>query len=138
MSRQVSIILIDEFNKILLQHRDNIPEIWNPGAWSLFGGGVEEGETFEEALIRETKEELNYDLKNFEFIEEYTHESPVIVKLYISRIKNIEKESLKLLEGDDWGWFSLEETQKLDFGVGDMFWKWVKDSLEEKLGANEY
>ena len=133
MSRQVSIILVDESDKILLQHRDNISGIWNPGAWGLFGGGVDECETFEEGLIRETKEELNYDLKKFKFIGEYTDESPFIVRLYISRIKDIEKESFQLLEGDDWGWFRLDEAEKLDFGVGDVFWRWVREILKERL-----
>lgn len=31
------------------------------------GGGVEESESFEEAAIREIKEELNYDVNNMEF-----------------------------------------------------------------------
>lgn len=129
MSRQVSIILIDEQNKILLQHRDNISGIWNPNAWGLFGGGVDKEETYEQALIRETKEELNYDLQDFEYIGTYNLEPPFIVRVYIKRIQNTEKKSLKLLEGDDWGWFSLDEADKLDFKVGGMFWNWVRDKL---------
>ena len=39
----------------------NYPFYW-PGAVSLFGGGIEEGETWENAFIREIKEELGLDL----------------------------------------------------------------------------
>jgi 8-oxo-dGTP pyrophosphatase MutT (NUDIX family) len=36
------------------------------------GGKVELNETFEEALIREVKEETNFDISNYEFIPIYT------------------------------------------------------------------
>lgn len=42
----------------LLQHRDDKPGIWYPGHWGLFGGTLEPGESFEEALRRELLEEL--------------------------------------------------------------------------------
>jgi 8-oxo-dGTP pyrophosphatase MutT (NUDIX family) len=34
-----------------------------PGYLSFFGGGLDEGETPEQGLLREVKEELDYDLK---------------------------------------------------------------------------
>lgn len=36
--------------------------------YNLIGGKIEEGENSKEALIRETKEEIGYDLKNIEYI----------------------------------------------------------------------
>jgi len=36
----------------LLLHRDNKPSILDPNKWSLIGGNVEEGETFDEAVVR--------------------------------------------------------------------------------------
>ena len=53
-------------NKILLQRRkDN-------GTWAMHGGSLEIGETFEEALYRELKEELNIVPKNPQFINVYS------------------------------------------------------------------
>jgi len=61
-------IIIVSPDKILLFHRDNIPTIRYPDCWQLIGGGIEEGETPEEGLIREVKEEVGYDLKEFKLI----------------------------------------------------------------------
>ena len=53
-------------NKILLQKRADNEK------WAIHGGGLELGETFEEALIRELKEELNIKPINLKFINIYS------------------------------------------------------------------
>ena len=64
MIRNVALILLyDKDKKLLLQHRDDDSPML-PGYWALFGGGIEKEETPEEAVRRETMEELNYSLKN--------------------------------------------------------------------------
>src|SRR5215831_3474229 len=54
------IVLEDE--RYVLQLRDDIPHIWYPGHWGLFGGGVDPGEDATEALRRELREELDLDM----------------------------------------------------------------------------
>ncbi len=71
MEKIASIILENNNKEILLYLRDNKPNIPFPHHWDLFGGHVEVDETPEEALIREVKEELNYDLKEFRFFRKY-------------------------------------------------------------------
>ena len=51
-------ILTLEDGRYLMQLRDNKPEIFFPGHWSCFGGGIEPGETEEIAFRREMAEEL--------------------------------------------------------------------------------
>jgi mutator protein MutT len=51
-------------DKVLMQKRDDIPNIFGPGHWGLPGGTVEDGETFESAVVREFQEETGYLLKN--------------------------------------------------------------------------
>lgn len=55
-------------NKVLLQKRED------NGKWALHGGALDLGETFEEALIREVKEELNITVINPELIDIYSGE----------------------------------------------------------------
>ena len=63
MLQTANAILVTPNDEIIMQQRDNKPEIENPGMISFFGGGIENKETAEQAIIRELKEELNYEPK---------------------------------------------------------------------------
>lgn len=54
----VSALLLDERGRYLVQIRDETPGILHPGAFGLFGGAVEPGETAEDAIRRELAEEI--------------------------------------------------------------------------------
>lgn len=47
----------------------NIAIILDGDIYNMIGGKIEDGETSEEALIRETKEEIGYELKNIKYLE---------------------------------------------------------------------
>lgn len=65
------VLLFDRHNRLLVYLRDNKPNIPFPDHWDLFGGHIEDGETPEEALVREVKEELGIDLKQRKFFRRY-------------------------------------------------------------------
>ena len=56
------IILINPDQKVLLQLRDNKPAIPYPNCWVIPGGSIEPGESSKETLLREMREEMNYEL----------------------------------------------------------------------------
>jgi 8-oxo-dGTP diphosphatase len=59
-------IIVDGRGRFLLQHRDDKPEIVNPGLWGSFGGVVEPYETPEAGFLREMEEELSWRPKTWE------------------------------------------------------------------------
>ncbi|MBI2151717.1 NUDIX domain-containing protein [Candidatus Woesearchaeota archaeon] len=107
------IVLYDDNNRMLLQHRDNNAP-WLPNYWAFFGGGIEEGESAEDAVRRETLEELNYYLDSPKLVLEQSFKSQnhfgakyVFVEKYDS------SQRINLQEGQNFGWFLLSETKKL-------------------------
>ncbi|GAA4750046.1 NUDIX hydrolase [Gordonia alkaliphila] len=54
-----SVVLVDEDGRVLLVKRGHDPQ---RGRWSVPGGHVEPGETFEEAAVREVHEETGLEV----------------------------------------------------------------------------
>lgn len=62
MHHFASVALVDPAGRILLQERDSHPRI-DPDCWGYPGGGVEPGETYEQAAYRELEEETGVRLE---------------------------------------------------------------------------
>jgi len=111
MKIKASAIIHNKLGYILLQLRDEEPE---KGKWVLFGGSVEENETEEEAVRREIKEELCYDIKKLRFFRRYNFgdvEQPIwIVE------EPVTLNDLTLKEGAGMRFFKPEEIPSLDIG----------------------
>ena len=118
MTKIAAIILENDKGEFLLALRDNKPGIPFPNHWDLIGGHVEEGETPEEALVREVKEELDIDLKEYSFFKIYeclTGDAYENIKyIYTGKI-NIPIEEVTLLEGERPQYFSREEIPDVKF-----------------------
>lgn len=85
------------------------------GKWELPGGKVEKGESFDDALVREIKEETNLDSKVGDFAEaiqrDYMHKRSVQLVMYL---KEIEGEVQISDEHEDWMWAELDDIKSLD------------------------
>ena len=113
-----AIILENNNGDFLLYLRDNKPAIPFPNHWDLIGGHVEEGETPEEALVREFKEELDLDLKEYTFYKKYeclTGDAYENIKYIYSGKINLPIEKITLLEGVRPQYFSREEIPNVKF-----------------------
>ena len=65
-SSAVAAIVVVDRERYLMQLRDDVPNIWYPGHWGLFGGAVDAGEDEIAALRRELREELELELQTAE------------------------------------------------------------------------
>ncbi len=61
----VSAIIFSKDGKILMGKKDPSKGGVFPNAWHIPGGGIKEGETMEQTLIREIKEEVGLDVTNY-------------------------------------------------------------------------
>ena len=90
----------------------------NPHKWELPGGKVDPGEFFDEALIREIKEETSLDGKIGDFCEavqdDYVHKRTVQIIMYLKDLKGEVKISD---EHDDWMWAGLDKIKELEFST---------------------
>jgi len=63
----MKVVILDDMGRILLIQR-SMGSRGNPGKWDFPGGKVDQGETFDEALLREvfeeTKLKISLDIKN--------------------------------------------------------------------------
>jgi 8-oxo-dGTP pyrophosphatase MutT (NUDIX family) len=55
-------LLVREDGRYIVQLRDDLPQIWYPGHWGLFGGSVDPGEDVFATLRRELHEELELEV----------------------------------------------------------------------------
>jgi mutator protein MutT len=123
----VSAILINPQGQMLLQQRDDNPAIRYPGHWSLFGGTIEEGETPAEAVAREVKEEIDFEMRNFglfrEFVQNNKREFAFAGELSAGL------DQLTLSEGQGMNLFYPSQLKELQIRPDD------KDTLEKYFGV---
>ncbi len=87
--------------------------------WEFVGGKVERGETRQQALIRECREELAITVSPHDVYMEITHEYPDIkVRLTLFNC-SILRGQLQLLEHNDAKWITPSETVNYKFCPAD-------------------
>jgi len=125
----VSAILINPRGQVLLQQRDDNPAIRYPGHWSLFGGTIENSESPADAVAREVKEEIDYEMRNFglfrEFVQNNKREFAYAGELTAGL------DELTLSEGQGMNFFYPSQLKELQIRPDD------KETLEQYFGAGE-
>jgi len=114
-SDAVAAIVVVDRERYLLQLRDDVPNIWYPAHWGLFGGAVDAGEDEIAALRRELREELELELQTAELFVRFdfdltpmglTHYTRAYYEVPISgevceRLVLHEGAEMRALPGDD-------------------------------------
>ena len=109
--------IIYKDNKFLIAQR-NLNKAQG-GLWEFPGGKVEKNESYERALKREIKEELNADIEVIEYIGESTYHYPEKdIKLIFYKAKLL-SENIELLEHESYKWITKDEKDKYEFAGAD-------------------
>jgi 8-oxo-dGTP diphosphatase len=112
-SRHVAVlILYDRHGKILLQHRTKDAPSF-PDYWGLFGGGIEDGETPEQALRREILEELEYHARFARRVAGRQFVRDGVAYTMHVFAEHYDGSPLTLREGQAMGWFMVQEMTDL-------------------------
>lgn len=113
-----SIMLVNRRGHVLLQQRDDRPDLAYAGRWTLFGGQVEDGESPEQCIQREMREELELDVTSeywttVECPARTTAETIVYNHLYVGQMTR-PIEELTLYEGAAMAYFDREHASRVD------------------------
>jgi 8-oxo-dGTP diphosphatase len=115
-----SIIFVNDQRKVLLLLRDDKPTIPYPNMWDVPGGHVDDGETPEQCIVREMKEEMDLTLEEFERLSvmEFTDR----VEYTFWKRANLDIEKIDLREGQRLRWFTELEARnsKLAYGFNEI------------------
>ena len=115
--------ILKDNDKLLIVKRNSNDDLY-PGAWEFPGGHVEDGETLEEALKRELKEEIGF---NDDFEPVITHYTDEIKDNYhdieLDFIINVDSNKVQIklsTEHEDYQWVT-KDSSLLD--------QYIKDKL---------
>lgn len=88
--------------------------------WEFPGGKIENGETKEQALKRELKEELDLDVKNLTHFVDVKHTYPdFVVNMYCFKCE-VDSDNLKLNVHNSYKWLKKSELNLLDWAPADI------------------
>lgn len=145
MPAAVKAVIHDGRGHFLLQQRDDIAGIYEPGQWGFFGGGVENGESPQEALSRELEEELEIAaIDAAPEVFRLDRGTYGILNIGLSLLIDM-GQPLSLREGRSFQWFAVDEILDLplsnlviqNLGVllelAEPFDRGVADRVEEVL-----
>lgn len=132
----VDVWIINSENRILLQKRSS-KKRHEPNVWAMTGGSSLYGETTQETIIRETKEELGVDLikDNLCLVKKYPIGRVFLYVYLIRQDVDISKVVIQEEEVSNVKWFSFEEVEKL-YNQGKFMknrWEYIRDNIRLEI-----
>lgn len=117
---EVVAAIIQNNNQILCVQRGPSKYAYVSHKYEFPGGKVEVGETKEQAIIREIKEELHIDIINPQFYLTVEHTYPDFAIVMHSFLCVTETQQLTLTEHIDAKWLKNSELELLDWAEADV------------------
>lgn len=120
--KQVEVVaaIIQHNDKILCVQRGENKLSYISKKYEFPGGKIELGESKEETIIREIKEELNMEISVIKEFITVNHQYPDFYLTMHSYICSCENNSVTLTEHIDYKWLSIGEMEQLDWAAADI------------------
>ena len=126
----VRVLLTDQDGKILILKRSTDSKT-NPGKWELPGGKVDQGESFDHALIREVYEETNLKISLEHVVGASEQNLHIIRAVHIIMSGKIVEGELNLSsEHEGYAWVLIETLP--DYELAD----WLQDYVNQTRGIS--
>lgn len=126
----VRAIIIDDDDKILILKR-SVDSKTNPGKWELPGGKVDQGEPFDQALIREVEEETGLTITLDTVVGASQQNLPLIRAVHIIMSGKIVGGELKISsEHEGYAWEFFENLK--DYELADWLEYFIKGSAKQE------
>ncbi len=90
------------------------------GGWEFPGGKVEAGETPEQAIVREIREELNASIRVDDFLVQVEHDYPTFHLSMKCFICSLDGSGFQLLEHHAARWLDIEHIDSVDWLPADI------------------
>ncbi len=138
----VSALLTDQQGKLVIQLRDDKPGLLFPAHWATLGGGIEKGETPDQAMLRELEEEIA-PAPPVTFWRYFAHsyrvrgETRMVANhVYVGQL-SCALEDIKLYEGQRLGAFAAHEIDGLRIAYGlEVIFKAFFETYEHRTSDN--
>lgn len=128
----VRVLLLDDNGKILIIKRSTDSKT-NPGKWELPGGKVDQGESFDQALIREVYEETKLKVALDHVVGVSEQNLHLIRAVHIIMSGRLREGKLNLSqEHEGYAWVYLENF--LDYPLAD----WLHDFVTNQINLIKY
>lgn len=119
----IGVIFNEGQDRILLIKRYDIP------IWVLPGGGIEEGEQPEEAVVREIREETGVEVALIRKVAEYSAKNRLGSSVHLFQLTVTANSPATSVEAKEVGFYPINQLPSPFFSLHE---KWIQDALKEE------
>jgi len=113
-SEASSAIIVRDIDRKVFLARRSLRKQYSPGEWEMVGGVMEDGETAEDCVAREIREELKCELASLKFFRSYKFAEK---EFHVFEVKLDSEPRPNVQDFEEWGWFDENSIKEMNFAL---------------------